>query len=145
MKEPTSLNDNVLYLIGEVSRSAHKNVSLNFTKEKFGVTVEQFGVLAVLWYQEGVNQKEIAHQLKRDKTTIARIIENMTNKNLIVKIPDVLDRRNKLIFLTQKGKELQKEMVQSSGLIYYQALQGIPDKDLDVCLKVLNRLLINLL
>jgi DNA-binding MarR family transcriptional regulator len=145
MKEPTSLNDNILYLIGEVARSAHRNVSLKFAEEKFGVTVEQFGVLAVLWYQEGVKQQEIALQLKRDKTTITRIIENMINKSLIVKIPDVLDRRNKLVYLTQKGKELQKEMVQSSGLVYYKALENIPDKDLEMCVKLLNKILNNLL
>ncbi len=135
----------MLYLVGEVSRSAHKNVSNTFIQRKFDVTVEQFGVLALLWYKEGVKQQEIADELRRDKTTITRIVENMIKRNLIVRIPDTKDRRNKLIYLTQKGKELQKDMVESSGMIYYQALQNIPDEEIDVCLKVLNKVLRNLM
>jgi len=144
MKIPESLNDNIIYQIGEATRMAHKRVTEIFSQRDFGVTVEQFGVLALLWYKEGINQQEIANGLKRDKTTIARIVENMIKRNLIVKVPDQIDKRNKLIFLTQKGKELQKEMIESSGQVYLLALENIPDKDLDTCLKVLHLIKNNL-
>ena len=92
MKEPTSLDDNILYQIGETTRLAHKAVTSVFSGRGFGVTVEQFSVLALLWYKEGINQQAIANGLHRDKTTVARITENMINSSLIVKVPDQIDR-----------------------------------------------------
>ncbi len=144
MKAPESLDDNIIYQIGEAQRLAHKKVTSSFSEQEFDVTVEQFGVLALLWYKEGVNQQEIADGLNRDKTTIARIIENMVNNSLIVKVPDQIDKRNKLIFLTQKGKLLQKDMVESAGTVYYRALNNIPSTDLKNCLKTMKQIIKNL-
>jgi len=140
MKAPESLDENIIYQIGETSRLAHKRVTAIFSERGFDVTVEQFGVLALLWYKEGVKQQDIADGLKRNKTTIARIVKNMINHNLIVKVPDQLDKRNKLIYLTQKGKALQKEMVESAGLVYYQALTNISSKNIEKCLEILKQI-----
>lgn len=144
MKAPKSLDENIIYQIGETSRLVHKRITAIFSERGFDVTVEQFGVLALLWYKEGVKQQDIADGLKRNKTTITRIVENMINRNLIVKVPDQLDKRNKLIYLTQKGKALQKEMVESSGLVYYQTISNITSKDIDKCLVILKQMMKNL-
>jgi len=144
MKAPESLDENIIYRIGETTRLVHKGVTAIFSERGFDVTVEQFGVLALLWYKEGVKQQDIADGLRRNKTTIARIIENMINSNLIVKVPDQLDKRNKLIYLTQKGKALQKEMVESAGLVYNRALDNISSKDIEKCLFILKQIMHNL-
>ena len=144
MKTPTSLNDNVLYQIGEITRLAHKKISKVFSDKDFPVTVEQFSVLALLWYKEGVNQQYIADNLKRNKATITRIIENMIKTNLIVKVPDQLDKRNKLLFLTQKGKELQHDMVESSGSVYYEALENLQEHEIKSILTILKKITKNL-
>lgn len=137
MKEPQSLDDNILYQMGELIRIVHRHLTAIFHQKRFGVTVEQFGILALLWYQEGINQKDIALLLNRDKTTITRIIGNMIKNNLVVKVPDQLDGRGKLIFLTQKGKALQKDMIESSGTVYYRAMGDISDEEVSSFLKVL--------
>jgi len=144
MMEPTSLEDNIIYLIGEITRLSHKRVSSIFIKNKFDVTVEQFGVLALLWYQEGINQQAIANGLNRDKTTITRIIENMIKKNLIVKVPDQLDKRNKLIYLTDKGRSLQKDMIESTGVVYMDAIKKLSVKEIKTVTGVLQKMKINL-
>lgn len=144
MEDPKSLDENIIFQIGEISRLFHKRVTAIFSEWGFNVTVEQFGVLALLWYKEGVKQQDIADGLKRNKTTITRIIENMINSNLIVKVPDQIDKRNKLVFLTQKGKALQKEMVKASGLVYYQTLNNITSTDIEKCLVILKQIMKNL-
>ena len=144
MIEPASLEDNIIYLIAEISRLSHKRVSSIFNKNKFDVTVEQFGVLAVLWYQEGINQQTIANGLNRDKTTITRIIENMTKKNLLVKVPDQLDKRNKLIYLTDKGRSLQEDMIKSTGIVYMDAIKNLSEKDIKSVTSILQKMKNNL-
>ncbi len=143
MKDPKSLDDNIIYLIGETSRLVHKKVTKVFSDRSFDVTVEQFGILVVLWYKEGIRQQDIAVTLNRDKTTIARIVENMINKDLIVKVPDQVDKRNKLIYLTKKGKALQKQMIASSGSVYMQSLKGFSDEELAMGLKIVKKIMNN--
>ncbi|WP_339815643.1 MarR family transcriptional regulator [uncultured Imperialibacter sp.] len=140
MKAPNSLEDNLLFQISEVAKLLHKRLTMAFEEDGFDITPEQFSILALLWYKEGINQQEIANELRRDKTTIARIINNMINRNLIVKIPDQLDKRNNLIYLTKKGKELQTEMVATSGKVYVQTMQRLPAKDVAVSLSVLKQI-----
>ena len=144
MEGPKSLDRNIIFQIGETSRLVHKRIKAIFAERGFDVTVEQFGVLALLWYKEGVKQQDIADGMKRNKTTITRIVENMINRNLIVKVPDQLDKRNKLIYLTQKGKALQKEMVESSALVYYQTISNITSKEIEKCLAILKQMMKNL-
>jgi DNA-binding MarR family transcriptional regulator len=72
MKEPKSLDENIIFQIGETSKLVHEKVTAIFRKRGFNVTVEQFGVLVLLWYKEGVKQQDIADGLKRNKTTITR-------------------------------------------------------------------------
>ncbi|WP_416864740.1 MAG: MarR family winged helix-turn-helix transcriptional regulator [Imperialibacter sp.] len=140
MKAPNSLEDNLLFQISEVAKLLHKRLTMAFEEGGFDVTPEQFSILALLWYKEGINQQDIANELRRDKTTIARIINNMINRNLIVKIPDQLDKRNNLIYLTKKGKESQTEMVATSGKVYVQTMQRLPAKDVAVSLSVLKQI-----
>lgn len=144
MRTPKSLDDNIIYQIAEAAKSAHKSVSEVFVRNKFDVTVEQFGILALLWYKDGINQQDIANGLNRDKTTIARVVENMVKHKLVLKITDQMDRRNNLISLTKKGKSLQKQMVESSGQVYIKAVKDIPNKDIDKCLEVLVKIQSNL-
>jgi DNA-binding MarR family transcriptional regulator len=144
MREPQSIEDNIIYLIGEIARLSHKRVTAIFTENNYDVTVEQFGVLALLWYQEGINQQSVANGLNRDKTTITRIVENMIKKNLIVKIPDQLDKRNKLIFLTEKGRSLQKDMIGSTGKVYMDAINNLSEKEIRTVTTVLQKMKTNL-
>jgi DNA-binding MarR family transcriptional regulator len=140
MNAPDSLENNLLFQIGEVARLLHKNLVQTFEEKGFGVTPEQFSVLALLWYREGINQQDIANELRRDKTTIARMVENMIKKNLIVKVPDQLDRRNNLVYLTQKGKELQTEMIEASGVAYFKTMQNLTPEEITFSLSVLKKL-----
>ncbi len=144
MKDPNTLEENIIYRIGELSRLFHKKITAEFVARNFGVTVEQFGILATLWYREGITQKEIADNLNRDKTTVARVVQNMIKQNLLVKIPDQIDNRNKRIYLTQKGKSLQKEMVEAAGSVYYRALQNIPDEEIKSFLGLMDKITKNL-
>ena len=144
MREPQSIEDNVIYIVGEISRLAHKRVTHIFTANEYDVTVEQFGVLALLWYEEGVNQQHIANGLNRDKTTITRIINNMIKKSLIVKIPDQLDKRNKLIYLTEKGRSLQKDMIESTSVVYLDVIKNMSENEIKTVTVLLQKMKNNL-
>ena len=81
--EPTSLSDNIAYLIGDVEHRVYQQISRIFRENKVVATIEQFTVLSILWYDDGLKQQEIAERLNRDKTTVTRAINNMVKKNMV--------------------------------------------------------------
>ena len=58
----------------------------NQNLEKFGhdVTCEQFAVLDALWKKDGQTQKELAECTYKDKTSIARLVDGMWKRKLVV-------------------------------------------------------------
>ena len=144
MQAPHSLDTNVLFLCGQITKRVHEQLTREFTNRGFNVTVEQFSILAYLWYAEGANQQELSEALDRDKTTIARVIRNMEIKDLLVRVNDKDDQRVKRIYLTESGKKLQDEMVEASARVYGKALNNLGDKELKAALELLQKINSNL-
>ena len=142
--EPQSLNENIAYLVGHVTHLISLQVSRLFRERKFAVTVEQFTILTILWYEDGLPQKSIAERLHRDKTTITRVIDNMVKENLVVRVPSENDKRIKLIFLTHKGRSLENDLITSSGEVYLKAINGLTENDINTTNSVINKIINNL-
>lgn len=140
MKSPHSLSVNIIYLISEIQKQAADEVNRLFREKGFTVSIEQFAVLAVLWYQDGANQKYIAEQINRDKTTVSRTIATMIRGGLLMKAPDPSDGRGTLIYLTPQGTEIQQALVEATGAFYQRALKDISEEDHRVALRVLQQI-----
>jgi DNA-binding MarR family transcriptional regulator len=68
----------------------------------------------------------------------------MIKKNLLVKVPDQLDKRNKLIYLTDKGRSLQEDMIKSTGIVYMDAIEKLSEKDIKSVTGILQKMKNNL-
>jgi DNA-binding MarR family transcriptional regulator len=144
MPAPRSLSTNVIFLCSELSHIVHRALTASFAGKKINVTVEQFAVLVLLFYKNGINQQEISVGLNRDKTTVARVISNMERNKLIVRVTDKTDARGKLIYLTPKGKAIQRQGIELSGALYKKAIAGVKDKTLKESVLLLNSIIRNL-
>src|SRR5258708_6388140 len=126
MKAP-SLQQNIVFLCAEFSHMFRLTLAEAFRRHQLQITTEQFSILVVLWYQDGIAQKEIGRQLNRDKTTLTRVIGNMEEKALVRQKTDAQDNRSKLVYLTRKGKALQQASVNISGDLYLGVLRQVPE------------------
>jgi MarR family transcriptional regulator, organic hydroperoxide resistance regulator len=143
MTTPVSLQTNIIFLCGDFTHVFQQALTRAFRDNNIPVTIEQFAVLAVLFYQNGINQKDIGKLLGRDKTTITRIISNMIKNKVIHRISDERDSRGKLIYLTPKGKAVQKKAVRVSGELYTKALRNIDGKDLSQAMGLVAQMIKN--
>jgi DNA-binding MarR family transcriptional regulator len=144
MKSPDSLSSNIIYQCGEFSHMFHQRLTKEFKENKIPVTVEQFSVLAMLFYQDGVSQQAISDVLRRDKTTVARVISIMERDNLISRAANKDDNRGKLIFLTKKGRLYQQRAVEVSGRLYMKAIGNLKESNLKVAITTISALTANL-
>lgn len=144
MRIPKSLDDNLIFQLGAIARKVHQHVERVFHKENLDITPEQFSLLTILWYNEGISIKELADRSQRDKTTISRVVNNMIKRDLIRRLDNMDDKRAKRIFLTEHGRNLQDQLVMLSGEIYVQALGNLSDEELDHTLAVFQKIEKNL-
>jgi len=125
-------------------RALINRLSQNYRSNGYDITVEQWRVIANLWNREGQSQRELAEAVRKDKTGMTRILNGMEKRDLVVRTPDRTDARNKRIYLTRKGRELQQALVVLTRKTLDEALKGIAEDDIEGCKKVLRRVIGNL-
>ncbi len=72
-----------------------------------GIAPAQFTVLLLLWKRDGQSQSELLTEVKVEQATIALTLDRMERDGFIVKTPNPLDNRSRLICLTAKGRALE--------------------------------------
>jgi len=140
MSQSYVLEKSLGYAMGRATRSLGALVNRNFAAAGYDVTCEQWSILTNLGKKNGLSQQELTGLLCKDKTSITRLIDNMENHNLVVRIPDKSDGRQKLIYLTKKGKILQEKLVGIIQNTLAEAKKSISANDLEVCKKVLHQI-----
>jgi len=75
----------------------------------YDITPEQWSVLFHVVNEEGMIQKSIAEQTFKDKPTVTRILNQLENKELIIRQADQVDRRSYRIFSTEYGRKVIEE------------------------------------
>ncbi|WP_169082644.1 MarR family winged helix-turn-helix transcriptional regulator [Paenibacillus sp. PL91] len=122
---------------------ANKKV-LNRVLLPYDVTPEQYGVLNRLCLKDGISQKQLSELIVRDQTSIGKVLDKLERKELILRKDDPSDRRAFLLYLTPKGKELAELLITHVEAIHTMASEGISDKDIEVFVRVINKLYSNL-
>ena len=104
----------------------------NFKNNNITLTKEQWTILGVLWQDDGCSQQTLADRTYKDKPGITRLIDNLEKENFVERRPDAKDRRLNLIFLTPKGKKIEKEVMTIVNQTIKDAIKGINSENLQI-------------
>lgn len=89
--------------LGRTVKLVDYHVQEAFDRVGIDLTKEQMIVLMTLRDQDGVNQNELASLTYRDKSSLARLLSKMENKNYISRSQSEEDKRNNQVFITSDG------------------------------------------
>jgi len=137
-------NQSLAMLLDRATRFMGNNLRRIFIRNDFDITVEQWMILLLLWKENGQTQQQIANSIGKDKGTISPQIDGLEKRNIIVRIPDQNDKRQNLIYLTNKGKQLEEMLIPLGYENMQVAQRGISVEDLRVCKEVLCKVCENL-
>jgi DNA-binding MarR family transcriptional regulator len=101
-------------------------------------------ILFVLWQDDGIPIAEVAHRTGLKKQTLTSMLDRLEQSGYITTSENKVDRRQTLVFLTDKYKKLQdtyEKVSQEMTDIYYQ---GISQEDIDRFEETLEHVLNNL-
>ncbi|WP_080054376.1 MarR family winged helix-turn-helix transcriptional regulator [Spirosoma aerolatum] len=131
-------------LLGRVGRLISNQLTDDFERAGYSITVEQFALLVHLWQQDGITQQELGQRVAKHKTSINSLINNLEKRNLVKRIEDPTDRRINQIRLTRQAWSLQQPLTAIAWATTKHTVQGIDEQELAICRKVLLQLVSNL-
>ena len=135
----------VFLLLKQTSKAFREKLNRSFNEAGYDVTGEQWRIIRCLWHKDGQTQQDLSNVVHTEKTGITRIIDSMEKLDLVVRVPDRIDRRQNLIYLTNKGKRLQEELMQIYKDVSLEIQDGIDPEQLDIFRQVLTRIHNNLI
>lgn len=133
------LHQSLGYLVTKAAKIIRKYFNQESTRKGYCVTGEQFDVLVRLWHKDGQHQKSLAEALCKDKTTMTRLVKSVEALNLVKRVINKKDKRQKLVYLTKSGKKIIKALTSLSERVSLKAQKGIDAADIAICKDVLRR------
>ncbi len=92
------------------------------------MTFEMLQVMHRLWMAEGVSQQHLAEKTAKDKACLTNLINNLEKKNWVVRREDSTDKRNRLVFLTNEGRELCQQVRPLLDGLYAQITRKMTER-----------------
>ena len=74
-----------------------------------GITYPQYLVMMVLWEKDGQPVNDIAHRLKLETNTVTPLLQRMEKMGIITRLRGKEDKRQQIVFLTDKGIEMEQQ------------------------------------
>ena len=74
-----------------------------------GITYPQYLVLMVLWEDDNLPVNDIARRLVLETNTVTPLLQRMEKQVMVVRKKGEQDKRQQIVSLTDKGKQLEEE------------------------------------
>ena len=105
-----------------------------------GLAVNEWYVLRALYHKDGQHATKLAHTMGRLPTSFTRVLNKLEQKQLVKRRPDPANRRGVLIYLTERGRNLQSEVEASTRQVDTRLQNVVPKKEWKAFQSVLTKL-----
>jgi DNA-binding MarR family transcriptional regulator len=128
--------------LGFLIAKAHQRLYAHFREELegYGLTPPQFALLAFLWKQDGLSQRELSEKSGVDRTTIGGLVDRLAKAGLVRRGINPEDRRACLVLLSAAGKALEEELVRASLRVRQRFTSGLTLREYDQLCELLKKL-----
>lgn len=96
--------------------------------KKLDITFKQGWLLNIIKNNENITQDDISSFLDVDKASITRRLKRLESKELIIKKPNPEFRRQKLIYLSEKGENILEQFLKEDEK-FNKNMENILKKD----------------
>jgi DNA-binding MarR family transcriptional regulator len=93
-----------------------------------GITLTQCHTIVETGRRKQISVNELSELLNLDKSTVSRTVEQLVNHDILVRQPDVNDRRYVVLQLTGKGEELFANIEQRAEAYFAEIIDAIPEE-----------------
>ncbi|MDP9567546.1 UNVERIFIED_ORG: MarR family transcriptional regulator for hemolysin [Kosakonia oryzae] len=131
-------------LLLAVSQSWRRALTQHLSKEGVSGTAALLVLEMLHLGSRQLRQYELARRLGLENSAVVRLLDGLENSGFVCRQEDSVDRRAKLLSLTEKGIDLGNRLDHLAGSLRLQILSNIPQEDLEIVEKTLSCMLENL-
>ena len=91
---------------------------------------EAYDICAVIYTNDLCNQDTVVKALKMDKSSVAKIIRKCEKEGIIFRMKDQKDMRNYCLSLTEEGKEIICNLIDTVALWQKEALSCLSEEEI---------------
>ena len=113
------------FLLHEVARLVRSKIEARAGVH--GLSEAQLRLLFRLWKEEGATQARLAQMLEVEPISISRLLDRMEQGGWIERRQDSNDRRVRMIFTTDKTREVRDAVKDVASQVYEEALAGVSE------------------
>jgi len=126
---------------GPLIRRVHQIGVSIFADEFDGwdITPLQFSILWVLLSHSGIDQASLAQYVALDRTTCSNIVSRLEERGCIKRTVDPDNRRAKLVYITDAGKELFENVEGSMEKVSKRILKPLSTDERKIFLSLLQK------
>jgi DNA-binding MarR family transcriptional regulator len=127
---------------GHLIRRAHQVAVALFMEEtsSYDVTPVQFAILNALMDDPGEDQVTLARKVAFDAATFGSVIGRLEAKGWVRREADAADRRRKLLWVTDDGVQVARQMKRAVAKAQSRILGPLDPRERDQLLHLLDRL-----
>ncbi len=132
--------DNIGFIVKSTAK-AFESVFDQQLRRKADITVAQSRVIGTLsLVKDGMTQKEIASTIGIEAPTIVPILDKLEEQRIVTRRPDHNDRRNNMIFLTDKSEAKWELIIECALELEKASHQGLSEEELEITKKTLRKI-----
>lgn len=135
------LEDCVVFFASNKTRLATE--AFNDLLTRHGSTRVQWTALYFIANNPEINQSRLSELMSIKSSTVVRLIDRMMKEGLVIRKPLPADKRNSLLYCTQKGLDLYHELLPLGIQFNAKIMEGIDQEQLDTFLEVLEKIVEN--
>ena len=135
---PALILDDVL---GYNLRRAHGVQRQRFSSvfSPYRIRPVQLAILGLIYAKRRLKQAELARALDIKRANIVTLLDELEQRNLVVRRPERTDRRSRALELTPAGKRLTTELLDLHARLEESAVQHLGRRDRDQLLRLLKK------
>ena len=140
MTDELILEDFLPYRLSVLSHTISTTIA-NVYEKRFGVSIPEWRVIAILGRFPGLSAVEVADRTMLDKVAVSRAVTKLIRNGRIDRQFADSDRRRSILNLSDEGREVHDEIAPLALAFEHDLLQGISAEDYDTFNIVIERLL----
>jgi DNA-binding MarR family transcriptional regulator len=142
MASPRDTLNGFGYLLNDTARLLRRRFEQK--AGDYNITSAQWRAMAQLSRNDGLTQVALAHMLEIEPMSVCRLVDRMEAGGFVVRQPDPADKRAKLVYLTDRSRDLLDVMKVVAAEVYEDAFAGFDDDERSRLVGTLNRINVNL-
>jgi len=127
---------------GHLIRRAHQISWALFLNEcaDYNVTPVQYSALVAIKERPGVDATRLSALIAFDRSTIGNVIERLEIRGLVTRKAGAEDRRQKLLFLSEDGEELLRQIAPLVERVQERILAPLTKDEREIFVRLLDRM-----